>query len=188
MPNWCENVMSIQGDTRKINEIIGKLSGEDGIFNALVGKIPMSEDEYEKGGWWEGNISYWGTKWDVQMYEVQSFLNDNETVLSFWSAWSPPIQFCQKLSEKYNVIVNIEYSESGCDFAGKVEIDNGNIVSEESYPYLEGLYRIIDKEMFWNEVEFLIENDYDTEFDFVSEEDKEEINKMKQAKKIKEVC
>jgi hypothetical protein len=87
----------------------------------------------------------------------------------------------------YGVSGVITYDEGGCDFAGRTTIDNeGNIVEEEDYTYNEGLY-VLDNESFWSNLESNIEyyaddntpvEEFVSQYDFVSDEDKEEIKKL----------
>jgi hypothetical protein len=101
------------------------------------------------------------------------------------TAWSPPIGFGVRLHEKYGVNVELQYEEPGCDFCGRTTIENQSVV-EEDFNFLEGKY-ILDNESFWYEVESDIEYAMDSDtsvdeflsrFDFVSEEDLEEIRGM----------
>ena len=164
MPNWCYNSISISGDAENIAmiaEIIAdtnrKKNDESNTslhFKNLVG-IPrnMSAETYEKE-WYDTNIRYWGCKWDVD--DLQEDVDEDFIHLSFDTAWSPATGFCRLLSEIYNVEVEIFYYEGGCDFCGQAKYDNGNTLQDDCYGYREGMY-ILDKEMFWNELENDIE-------------------------------
>lgn len=193
MPNWCSNTITIYGDEKKLKLISRVLSDdtptEQGVFEKLVGRNPsLSEQEYNQGGWWEGNIGYWGTKWDVSVDDSCPIINEDSIVISPATAWSPPIGFCEQLSKKYGVSIDMFYSEPGNDFCGKCSFDNeGNKISETDYTYQEGYY-ILDNEYFWDNLSFdldcMIENgedklkDIKERFDYVSKEDLKEIIKM----------
>jgi hypothetical protein len=216
MPNWCYNSISISGEKENISmiaEIIADTNRKNadeksgGHFKNLVG-IPrnMSAEAYEKD-WYDTNISYWGTKWDVE--ELNEDIEEDYIHLSFDSAWSPPVGFCTLLSKIYDVQVEIFYYEGGCDFCGKAIFKDGEQIEDNCYKYREGMY-ILDADMFWSElegdIEYGIQNaldetdmeesdlsvpenmkrmlDYiveetDNQFgDFISEEDKATIIKM----------
>jgi hypothetical protein len=156
------------------------------IFETLIGREPeMSDTEYKSGGWYDANISWFGTKWDVSYNECQFQFTEDCIIMSPETAWSPPIGFGVRLHEKYGVNVELQYEEPGCDFCGRTTIENQSVV-EEDFNFLEGKY-ILDNESFWYEVDSDIEYAMDSDtsvdeflrrFDFVSEEDLEEIRGM----------
>lgn len=145
MPNWCENVIHIEGKgVSEINGILKKIKPKERnnniLFKILVGLPPGTDPEkYEKGGWYETNIAYWGTKWDISYNDVLFHFNKNSIKMTFLSAWSPPINFGKLLSAFYNVNVTMQYCESGLDFAGETKIMNGEIVKENDYAYNDGI-------------------------------------------------
>jgi hypothetical protein len=193
MPNWCSNYITITGDkksiqllTRVLEDIPQEKRSDSIIFETLIGREPeMSDTEYKSGGWYDANISWFGTKWDVSYNECQFQFTEDCIIMSPETAWSPPIGFGVRLHEKYGVNVELQYEEPGCDFCGRTTIENQSVV-EEDFNFLEGKY-ILDNESFWYEVESDIEYAMDSDtsgdeflrrFDFVSEEDLEEIRGM----------
>lgn len=201
MPNWCNNTITITGDKKTISgirrliESIKKSEGkESGVFATLVGREPnISENQYHGGAWYDSNVNYWGTKWDVSYDECYFDFSDEHISLQPNTAWSPPIGFCQMMVKEYKKIkIHILYDECGNDFCGQADIylDEEDIVccEEEDYCYAEGLYHL-DKEMFWNEVDSMIDSYLDEEegnveefvndhYSYVSEEDRKEIMEM----------
>jgi hypothetical protein len=193
MPNWCSNYITITGDkksiqllTRVLEDIPQEKRSDSIIFETLIGREPeMSDTEYKSGGWYDANISWFGTKWDVSYNECQFQFTEDCIIMMPETAWSPPIGFGVRLHEKYGVNVELQYEEPGCDFCGRTTIENQSVV-EEDFNFLEGKY-ILDNESFWYEVESDIEYAMDSDtsvdeflrrFDFVSEEDLEEIRGM----------
>ena len=81
--------------------------------------VPIPENEKEN--WYEWCISNWGTKWDVgsSQYGIERG-NANECKFSFDSAWSPPIQFYEKL-EELGFTVKAMYYEPGMAYCGIYE-------------------------------------------------------------------
>ncbi len=196
MPNWCSNWIEITGDKDAISKIKKDIesieNSQDAVlFETLVGINPdMSREDYDKGGWYNGNVDYWGTKWDVGVDECHFIFDETSITTSPDTAWSPPLGFCSALAKKYGVEIVATYEEPGCDFCGRTTIDKEGVMDEEDYSYLEGKYHF-DNESFWYEIENDIEyykddNDGKTieEFveerysSFVSEKDKEEILKL----------
>jgi hypothetical protein len=195
MPNWCNNFIEIQGDKKtitKLSRIIKDSNNPDdnsrGVFAALIGTKPfVTAEDYDKGAWYDANSSWFGTKWDISYDEYNFTFNDESISIQCETAWSPPIPFLATLCNMYGVSGVITYDEGGCDFAGRTTIDNeGNIVEEEDYTYNEGLY-VLDNESFWSNLESNIEyyagdntpvEEFVSQYDFVSDEDKEEIKKL----------
>jgi len=211
MPNWCSNYIRINGDANTISIIKSACERcaekDEPIFRNLI-DIPshMTNEQYEKE-WYDTNVNWFGTKWDVHYNSCGFGYSENEINMSPETAWSPPIQFLENLVKQYKGIeAYIFYSEPGIGFSGETKIyrdeDGQVIVDDNEYGYLEGIY-LIDKEMFWSEVDghcdnFFCENEngedeegnpipitdekineyIDGYFDFVEDEDRQEIFKQ----------
>lgn len=195
MPNYCTNDVYISGDETSIEKIKFALESiedktEGNVFTTLVGIKPdVTFAEYETEKWYDANISYWGTKWDVSHEDLNVAYSDTGITMSFLTAWSPPIQFFYHLCKQYNVKVEIYYEEPGANFAGKTIIEPEGIVSEEDYSYEEGKYRLTEDESFFdnveNSIEFALQNDktltvekFLEDYEYVDEDDKQEIIKL----------
>ena len=192
MPNWCNNNITISGDESAIRTLTAVLKGltpQDDVFKSLVG-LPthLTNEQYGKE-WYDTNISWFGTKWDIS-YEEHAFNFDkNEITFYCETAWSPPIPFMENLCKMYKVNGNLFYSEGGVGFAGETTFtwtDDELDVFDQEYEYLEGLYRL-SKEEFWSEVDSRVDcildedqslDDFLSEFQFVSDEDKEELTRL----------
>lgn len=140
---------------------------------ALVGRDQSIElNEYEHGGWYDANLSYWGCKWDVSYNEANITYDDESITMSFDSAWSPPVSFIQHLGRLFNVKCELYYEEPGCDFCGKSYYNNEDGLTEEDYSYNEGRY-YFDKENFFEsidgDIDYLFESDEDVTFESVKE-------------------
>jgi hypothetical protein len=198
MPNWCNNYIKISGDESTIRTLTSvlkslKSSDDDGpsdnVFQSLIG-IPqhMSEGDY-KEKWYDTNIEWFGTKWDISYDEHSFTFEKDEITLSCETAWSPPIPFLQNLCEMYKTNAYLFYSEGGVGFAGETTfnwVDGELEVYDDECGYLEGLYKY-SKEEFWGEVEYRTDcildeeqslEDFLGEFPFVSDEDKEELTRL----------
>jgi len=168
MPNWCNNSIVIEGDKDKIKKIKDVLLSMDktttitGIFETLVGRDEnITEEEFQQGGWYNHNINRYGCKWDIGWDDSNVDTDSDDCItMSPNTAWSPPEGFCRLLAEQYGVNVTLEYSEPGCDFAGKLSVGPDGDYEEEQYDYLEGLY-FIDEDYFWMEVQNNLEYEFD---------------------------
>lgn len=201
MPNWCTNSIVITGEApviKQIADVINECKDRKGLlFEALIGRdFAGTDKEYEEGGWYKHNIERFGTKWDVRIDEengngCDASIGDDNIALNLWTAWSPPSSFCEHLTAKYPVEIEMMFDESGCDFFGKETFAGGEMKNQEIYEYRIGAYKW-EPEMFWSEVEsdlqYRMENvtedsfdlkefldDYcdDMGYDFLTEEDKE---------------
>lgn len=194
MPNWCQNSITITGTeeqigllTRILNDVPKSEPEKCIVFESLIGREPeIGKEEYEQGGWYNANTSWYGTKWDVSYADCNFTFEKDVIYMSPDTAWSPPINFGVVLHKMYGVDVEMFYSEGGSDFCGKAIINQNGLV-EEDYGYLEGNYHF-DDEYFWesllqNEIEYAIDEEMSTDeflekFPYVSKEDQEEIRRI----------
>ena len=189
MPNWCNNNINIYGDEGTISTLTSVLKGlksNDYVFQSLIG-IPshMSEADY-KDKWYDTNIEWFGTKWDISADEHAFTFGKEEISFFCETAWSPPIQFLENLCKMYKINAHIFYSEGGIGFAGQTDFiwtDGELDINDQEYGYLEGLY-ILSEDEFWSEVDYqadcILDEDQSLEdflgiFPFVSEEHKEKL-------------
>jgi hypothetical protein len=197
MPNWCNNNITISGDEgtiRTLTAVLKSLKTDDeeqsgNVFKALIG-LPqhMSDGDY-KEKWYDTNIEWFGTKWDISYSEDMFTFTKDEISFFCETAWSPPIPFLQNLCEMYKVNANLFYSEGGVGFAGETTfnwVDGELEVYDDECGYLEGIYKY-SREEFWSEVESRVDcildeelslEDFISEFDFVTDEDKEELTRL----------
>jgi hypothetical protein len=197
MPNWCNNNITISGDEgtiRTLTAVLKNLKTDDNeqsnnVFQSLIG-LPqhMSDGDY-KEKWYDTNIEWFGTKWDISYDESAFIFNKDEIIFSCETAWSPPIPFLQNLCEMYKVNANLFYSEGGVGFSGESTfnwVDGELEVYDDECGYLEGIYKY-SREEFWSEVESRVDcildeelslEDFISEFDFVSEEDTLELTRL----------
>ena len=197
MPNWCNNNITISGDEgtiRTLTAVLKSLKTSDeeqssDVFKSLIG-LPqhMSDGDY-KEKWYDTNIGWFGTKWDIS-YDEHAFTFTKDEISFFCeTAWSPPIPFLQNLCEMYKVNANLFYSEGGVGFSGETTFtwNDGELdVYDDECEYLEGIYKY-SREEFWSEVESRVDSildeelsleDFISEFDFVSEEDTLELTRL----------
>jgi Ferredoxin-like domain in Api92-like protein len=197
MPNWCNNNITISGDEgiiRTLTSVLKSLKSSDekqsdNVFQSLIG-LPqhMSDGDY-KEKWYDTNIEWFGTKWDISYDEHAFTFTKDEITFHCETAWSPPIPFLQHLCEMYKVNAHLFYSEGGVGFSGESTfnwIDGELEAYDDECGYLEGMYKY-SKEEFWSEVEYRSDciideeqslEDFLGEFEFVSDEDKVELTRI----------
>lgn len=189
MPNWCNNYIRIYGEEktiRIITNVIKSINPRDedeeqvegkeyeGLFKTLIGVPPeMPKDEY-KLNWYDTNIAWFGTKWDVDVSNDCFDFSEGEISFSCETAWSPPIPFLENLCRMYKVNAYLFYSEPGMAFSGETNFtwEDGQVfVNDSEYEYKEGLYKLSNEE-FWSEmesnIEYAVEEDIDVD-EFIEE-------------------
>ena len=114
MPNWCSNSLTIKGDASTLvalKEIIE--SDGEGLLEAIA---PIGEWDYGTA------VEAWGTKWDVNTDGMEFTDNGDGTAeISGWfdSAWSPPVDAFQTLSQDLDsCYLELSYFEPGMCFVG----------------------------------------------------------------------
>lgn len=129
MPNWCLNKATItHDDPAKLTELVdaykrGKLMEhylptprDPNDPTKLIGE----GKQVELGGfdWYNFRLNKWGTKWDIGGKDA--FYDDTPEglVLSFDTAWSPPIEFYSFLKDEHGFDIRASYFEPGMEFCG----------------------------------------------------------------------
>ena len=154
MPNWCNNVATLQASKARIDTVVAGAAG-DGVLQAL---IPVPQElrdtisgsfgdadkqaaleaqeaanlaKYGYKNWYDFCVNEWGTKWDL--CDVTVDRTDDETVvLSFETAWSPPIEAYENLLAM-GFAIKAFYYEPGMCFVGKWEHDFDDCVEFSGY-------------------------------------------------------
>lgn len=145
MPNWCNNTVEIYHDDPAMIERARKAFNDAKFLNEFV-PIPESlqivsgrcgaddnpeqialeaaqKSNIEQHGykdWYDFSVNEWGTKWDVggDGYEAQDI--PGGLMLTFESAWAPPVAAYDKL-EAQGFRIRAMYYEPGMGFAGVYE-------------------------------------------------------------------
>ena len=156
MPNWCNNFITITGDEVKIKKIgqlieFSKKEGEGGLFMTLVGLPEGITPAEHNENWWDIHISHWGCKWDITTEDHNIDIDTDTINITCETAWSPPISFCQRVAEIFEVEVHITYEEPGIGFAGETFCHPDGTQQDTEYEYNEGIYKI-DNSQFWDSI------------------------------------
>ena len=131
MPNWCDNGLSITGETEEVHKCIQFIAGKAGGENAnldfdKIVPTPPELYESEKAFYGKGDkqealekkhkemqakygyptaydfhCSEWGTKWNACDPHLSYEKGDTTAQIGFQTAWSPPIPVIAKLGEKF---------------------------------------------------------------------------------------
>ena len=186
MPNWCENNLSISHpDPAKMAELREIVQQDNGFLQKLlpcpqplidtVAGFGGNNESYENeltqfktalnmkwfgfANWYEWCNANWGTKWDICEFNIIEE-SDSLIVMSFSSAWSPPIQAYEALS-KLGYLIEASYFEGGCAFCGKwfdgtdeyydIEECNAKWVRENIPPELDEEFSISFNYEAWEE-------------------------------------
>ena len=113
MPNWCSNNFRIVGSTESLKPLWEQIDRENKFLEVIK---PLGEWDY-------GNaVEAWGTKWDVNTDGMEFTDNGDGTaeISGFFdSAWSPPVDAFQTLSEDLDsCYLELCYFEPGMCFVG----------------------------------------------------------------------
>jgi len=140
MPNWCNNTVEIRHEDPVMLERV-RTAFNNGALLAEFIPVPeelqitagrtnnpdenqkivdaeeSNREKYGYSNWYDFCVSEWGTKWDVGGDGCVPHDIDGGIMISFDSAWSPPIAAYEKLTEM-GFEIRAFYHESGMCFAG----------------------------------------------------------------------
>ena len=143
MPNWCNNVLQLTHNDSEMIKRASSAFSQGRLFDEFI-PVPSllketSEENnlnhsnmlLEKTGyhsWYEFCTTEWGTKWDVGGEDCPvEELSQKVISLVFDSAWSPPIEAYQKLTDLCGFTIEAQYYESGMAFCGTWTSDGDDI-------------------------------------------------------------
>lgn len=148
MPNWCLNSVRITNPDpnmitraekafaageffnefapvpRDLKETVEGYMGDGEEQRELEIKQAYNLKNYGYKTWYAFCVNEWGTKWDVGSADEVTKEDDNTLSLNFESAWSPPIQFYDKLKD-YGFEVSAYFYEPGMGFCGRYDAEYG---------------------------------------------------------------
>lgn len=95
-------------------------------------------EKYQCDNWYDWALKNWGTKWDTQAEVVDFFPKSGNLILSFETAWSPPIEWLENVIKKFhNLKFKLVYMELGCWFCGVAYSNQGNLVHSMGEPSMD---------------------------------------------------
>ena len=138
MPNWCENILKVEGPAKEIARFKKKARGKgpnpakgDKVRPLSLHSLVPQPAKYRDGdGWYNWRLARWGTKWDV---DARILSETKEMVeYGFDSAWSPPMEWLAQVGPKFpKLSFRLWYAEGGCDFAGVYTVEDDHASNEE---------------------------------------------------------
>jgi len=153
MPNWAQNVVTFRhDDPAMVRRVVQAYENERlmGEFRPTPVEL-MDERSTTYGGpnkeqqdalrasnlerfghanWYDWRAANWGTKWDIGPGGSEVADDGLSVRLSFDSAWSPPIQFYEKM-EELGFTVDAFYYEPGMGFCGRYTEGSDNCIGIE---------------------------------------------------------
>lgn len=149
MPNWCNNVLKVTGDKKKLDEMLKLIKTGDFEFD-FNKVVPMPEDlmaydapiknkdkrnqhlvEFGATDWYTWRLANWGTKWSAGEGVQVDRVSKEECVLCFDTAWSPPGPIIEALGKKYTELTfRLSYTECGEGFVGVYTVEDGEVVED----------------------------------------------------------
>jgi hypothetical protein len=187
MPNWCNNTVEIYhddpvmierarkafNDAKFLNEFVpipeslqivsGRCGADDNPEQiALEAAQKSNIEQHGYKDWYDFCVNEWGTKWDVggDGYEAQDI--PGGLMLTFESAWAPPLNAYEKMLA-LGFKIHATYFEGGMMFAG--DWDNGiddyyelgdmssEEIQEELPEHLDEAYGISEMKAEWEDEE-----------------------------------
>lgn len=173
MPNWCNNSLTVSHeDATKIDVLVeawvqGKFFGtilpEPDYTTTPVKKTfpdislqyattdeekaKVLEPTISENNWWDWRVQHWGTKWEIDTDDRGTHRFENHLIVSFDTAWSPPIGIFEALMEQ-GFSVSAMYYEGGCCFCGSwVDGEDDFYNIENNYKWvLKNIPNRIDEE------------------------------------------
>lgn len=151
MPNYCNNVITIEGPADKIRLLWDTANTPtviDRDFGLLQAMQPMPADLEEtfgatgaRPGWYDWRIMNWGTKWDVSLEGLEFVLlgNGRAQITGYAdSAWSPPVAaFDYYASNNPDCELELKYFEPGMCFIGVWDSNGGDAFWDKVHDLLD---------------------------------------------------
>jgi hypothetical protein len=139
MANYCWNWVSIEGPKETLDIIEERLKKYDdwqGTFTEfsrmVLGLEPDLVPEHETNDEFFSRLYTYGTKW--WRFEIKR--SDDCMEIGGDSAWSPPLGLLTMMTKVFDVKIEGEYSESGCNFGGFYTMENG-VCDDREMTYFE---------------------------------------------------
>ena len=162
MPNYCNNTLELNGSYHDLNRFWNKnkffsKNEENNSFLSFNKSLPLPQHKEDKQDeWYNWRLENWGTKWDACQCSISEEITIEQDLPNkcnifyyyFDTAWTPPIEWVQKISKLFhNINFTITYEEPGCDFWGKETYVSGKLVDIEEMSYSQHIWSLIDKDI-----------------------------------------
>ena len=128
MPNWCCNTLRIVPETDAARALLPQIAekfipGNNfpelaafQFIHPMPAELKDTTSPSDGPNWYDWRVANWGTKWEETNTHIARF-NPSELLVSFETAWAPPIGVYKKLVELgFDVLAT--YAEQGMGYAG----------------------------------------------------------------------
>ena len=119
MPNWCSNHISVSHEDPAMMAKFIKAAKEENIAETFIPMPSSVETDPDPSvlsrGAYDWRLTNWGTKWDFGIENLT--VCEDEAFGNAETAWSPPVEVYQKLSD-LGFTVHAMWHEGGMCFAG----------------------------------------------------------------------
>ena len=183
MPNYCYNILKVFFEE---NRNTTENNDEEESFLSFSKSVPQPEDNSD---WYNWNCENWGTKWNAIDVELNNFQHDvpkseftissdtTEITYYFSTAWGPALAWLDTVAKKYpQISFSNEYSESGMDFYGKREYDNGEMTSDYQDNLSTYNWNLVDKTLLLELINNKLNGEDIQDIDYLVDEIVEEYN------------
>ena len=130
MPNWCHNLATFTCPSKDIYDKLLLSIQNDSWFETFA-PLCLDKEEFENGWEYHVAIEKWGTKWSP--CDVEILVTDEEELrleVSCNTAWSPPTGVYKIMNKEFNIVIEANYEELGCEFFGRCFYENGKEVDD----------------------------------------------------------
>jgi hypothetical protein len=141
MPNWCDNNLTVTGDSVELKRFVAAVTNEDGSIQILNNLLPFpaeleGKDITDKDGTviaraftdngYNWCLRNWGTKWGD--CETEITVNDpDHLVFRYQTAWSPAIEGLSQISAMFPTLTfQTDWVEEGMQSLGAASFTNGH--------------------------------------------------------------
>jgi hypothetical protein len=99
----------------------------------------------------DSKLECYGTESDVY---IENIIIENSEILylTVYTYDNPCIPFCNKLAQVYGLNIQNVYYNNVLDFSGKWQIYSNQIIFNEGWNYIQGLY-FTNNDLFWETVQ-----------------------------------
>lgn len=156
MANLCSNQLEVRGLNRELLMFLKGLKGkpacyldEEQVSTPIYTQntyVPVPEEVLQSktsqaGVDWK--IAHWGTKWDAfqceeyleeELDEIVARLESSAPeenggfIVSFNTPWTPIVPWVETIASQFpQLCFDLYYEESGCNFAGHLKIEDGDM-------------------------------------------------------------
>ena len=153
MPNHCQNDVVFSHKDPKMAARLLDAAERGELFEEFV-PTPKTDDD----SWYAFHIENWGTKWDAYNTLTIQHPESDKIIVSFTTAWNPPIQWYEKMAA-LDFQIEALYNEPGMCFCGIWNNEEGDFSIDYHSMTANQAREVITSELDdqYNIVEFLEE-------------------------------